>query len=245
MLVMAVVVAPASWAVHAVNRLSQGSVVLSDGAGTVWAGSALVTVTAGAGSREAVRLPGRLQWTMGVGWGRLHLDWAATCCMASAVRMALEPARSWAVWSGWSLHVQALQSNWPAALLSGLGTPWNTLQLQGNLSISSPGFRVSMNLNRIAFTGDVTLEAQDVRSRLSTLQPLGSYRVQFTGGEQPALALATLKGSLHLSGQGRWSAGRLRFEGEARAEPAHAAELDNLLNLLGRRDGVRSIITLG
>ena len=82
-------------------------------------------------------------------------------------------------------------------------------------------------------------------SSLSTLRPLGSYQMLLKGGEQPSLDLRTVQGSLQLQGAGRWTAARLRFEGEARAEAGHEAELSNLLNIMGRRDGARSVITLG
>ena len=82
-------------------------------------------------------------------------------------------------------------------------------------------------------------------SSLSTLRPLGSYRLLLSGGDQPTLDLRTLQGSLQLQGMGRWTAGHLRFVGEARADAAHEAELSNLLNIMGRRDGARSVITLG
>ena len=239
------VFAPASWLVRAVNGLTQGSLVLSDPLGTVWSGSAQMALTGGTGSRDAVRLPGRLQWTLGLGWGRVNGGLAASCCTTAPVQLVLAPLNGLAFWSGWSLTVQAHQSTWPAALLSGLGTPWNTVQAEGNLALSTPGFTVRAALDRMTLAGDIALEAQDMRSRLSTLKPLGTYRMNLSGGEQPTLALTTLKGDLRLSGQGRWNAGRLRFEGEASAEPAHAQELSNLLNIMGRRDGVRSIITLG
>jgi len=237
--------APAQWVVRGVNALSQGSVVMSDGTGTVWDGSAQVALSGGSGSRDAMRLPGRVAWTLGLGWGQLNAGLSASCCTRAPVQMAFAPLSLMTFWNGWSLQVQAHQSSWPAAVLAGLGTPWNTVQAEGNLAISTSGFTVRAALDRVTLSGNMTLEAQDMRSRLSTLRPLGSYRMQLTGGEQPALQLSTLKGDLQLSGQGRWNAGRLRFEGEARAEPAHAQELTNLLNIMGRRDGVRSIITLG
>jgi general secretion pathway protein N len=37
----------------------------------------------------------------------------------------------------------------------------------------------------------------------------------------------------------------LRFEGEASAAPERAEALANLLNIIGRRDGTRSIIKVG
>jgi len=77
------------------------------------------------------------------------------------------------------------------------------------------------------------------------LRPMGSYRLELTGGEVPALALSTLQGPLQLTGSGQWVSQRLRFAGEASAAPDREAALANLLNIIGRRSGARSLITVG
>ena len=87
------------------------------------------------------------------------------------------------------------------------------------------------------------LEALAVSSRLSPLKPLGSYRLDIQGGDSPRLQLSTLSGDLQLSGLGQWVDSRLHFNGEASASPEREAALSNLLNILGRRQGARSIIT--
>ena len=94
--------------------------------------------------------------------------------------------------------------------------------------------------------GSAQLLALDMASRLTTLRPMGSYRLTLEGGTPAAtLRLETLAGGLRLAGTGEWQPSRLRFSGEATTAPEHAAVLANLLNLLGRREGARSIITLG
>jgi general secretion pathway protein N len=77
---------------------------------------------------------------------------------------------------------------------------------------------------------------------------MGSYRVQLRGGADqapPQIELSTLSGSLQLSGQGQWLDHRLRFQGEATAAAQHEAALSNLLNIIGRRQGSRSLLSLG
>jgi general secretion pathway protein N len=74
---------------------------------------------------------------------------------------------------------------------------------------------------------------------------MGSYRVTVEGGPTTALQLGTLDGSLQLTGQGEWLGQRLRFNGVASAAPERVEALSNLLNIVGRRDGARSLITLG
>jgi general secretion pathway protein N len=78
---------------------------------------------------------------------------------------------------------------------------------------------------------------------------MGSYRLRLQGSEAgtptPSLDLDTLQGPLRLSGQGQWLGQRLRFTGEALAEPDAEVALSNLLNIIGRRDGARSLLSLG
>jgi general secretion pathway protein N len=93
--------------------------------------------------------------------------------------------------------------------------------------------------------GRVQLDALNISSRLSTLSPMGSYRIVLQGGPSTTMDLSTLDGSLQLSGQGEWVGRRLRFNGVATAAPERVEALSNLLNILGRRDGARSIITVG
>ena len=65
------------------------------------------------------------------------------------------------------------------------------------------------------------------------------------GGAVTTLKLQTLEGSLQLNGDGEWSATRLHFVGTASAAPERQAALANLLNIIGRRNGDRSIISVG
>ena len=109
----------------------------------------------------------------------------------------------------------------------------------------TPGLSLSAAVDRMQLEGSLSLDMPALSSRLSTLRPLGSYRLLLQGGEQATLDLRTVEGSLQLQGMGRWTAAHLRFVGEARADADHEAELSNLLNIMGQRDGARSVITLG
>jgi len=57
--------------------------------------------------------------------------------------------------------------------------------------------------------------------------------------------LNTLQGGLQLNGNGQWAAGKVRFRGEAHAAPGTEAALNNLLNIIGRRQGALSLISIG
>ena len=152
---------------------------------------------------------------------------------------------------GTRLRLAETQTQWPAELLTGLGTPWNTLRLEGQLVVQSPGLDLLLSEGKNQLDGALTIEAHGLASRLSTLRPLGSYRMALQSGTAgnagggASLALQTLSGELRLQGQGQWTGGRLRFRGEAEAAPGREAALANLLNIIGRRQGARSLLNIG
>ncbi len=76
---------------------------------------------------------------------------------------------------------------------------------------------------------------------------LGSYRLDLLGDAQGQLQLnlTTLDGSLQLTGQGTVGPGGTRFRGMATAVEADRGALDNLLNIIGRRAGDHSVISIG
>ena len=119
------------------------------------------------------------------------------------------------------------------------------MQLDGDLRLATGGLSVEWVEGRLAVAGRAELVAQRLSSRLSTLKPMGSYRITLQGGAVPTLRLETLEGSLRLDGSGQWVGSRLHFTGEATAEAEREAALSNLLNIIGRRSGSRSIITIG
>ena len=236
--------APARWLAWGVAQASQGQVQWLNPRGTVWQGSAQLLLSGGAGSRQPQALPGRLHWTLSPALTGLGLSWRADCCMAQAasVQVAL----------GWNtLHIQVSDhgSNWPAALLTGLGAPWNTLQAEGQLQLRTEALQLHWAQGRLQMQGLLALNLQEMSSRLSPVKPMGSYLVELRGTAEgtptPSLKLSTQQGPLMLTGQGQWVGARLRFTGEASAQAGHEAALANLLNILGRRQGERSLLSLG
>jgi len=147
------------------------------------------------------------------------------------------------------LVVDDHQSQWPAHLLSGLGAPWNTLQPEGTLKLQTKQLKVNFQSQPSWLQGSITLTAENMSSKLSTLKPMGTYQINLevasAANPLPSLSLTTQSGSLLLSGQGQWQGSRLQFRGEASAVPEHAAALSNLLNIIGQRQGARSLLSLG
>jgi general secretion pathway protein N len=243
-----VLFAPAAWLAQAVASASDQRLILADAEGTIWSGSAVLVLAGGAGSRDASTLPGRLEWTLSPRLYGVELAAREECCLYGTTKIQLRPGLG---------RIQATLlpptggavGQWPSAWLSGYGTPLNTLQLGGIFRVVSPGFTVERVEGRWRLGGRVDLELEGVSSRLTTLETLGSYRVTVTGdstaNSATLLSLSTQSGALRLSGEGTWGPGGVKFRGEARSTTADEAALSNLLNIIGRRDGARSIISIG
>ncbi|MGK2900413.1 MAG: type II secretion system protein N [Burkholderiaceae bacterium] len=242
-----VVFAPAAWLCNAVAAATQQRLLLSDARGTVWSGSAVVVLTGGEGSRDASSLPGRLAWVLRPRGLGLELQMEHACCLNGTVALKVQPGFGRTTYTlvppaGWV-------GQWPSAFLGGLGTPWNTMQLGGSLRLASGGLKLESVQGRWVVDGAADLDLVDVSSRLSTLDSLGSYRMTLSGDAATPgisrLTLSTRDGALQLSGSGTWGPAGVRFRGEARAGAADEAALSNLLNIIGRRDGARSVISIG
>lgn len=239
---------PARWIVDPIATASGQRILLRDARGSIWSGSAVLVLAGGAGSRDAQALPGRLNWqlhagrsaavpdqaTQDRGWG-VGASVEHACCQKQPLQL---------FWSPFQQVFQLSDLDWrlPAQVLAGLGTPWNTLSLEGRIQLSSSFLQWSKSLDAASMRGSLELKALSLSSRLSTLRPLGSYRMLMDvrsaqSGAGLGLELGTLQGALRLSGKGQQLAGHWRFQGQAQAEPGQDAALANILNLIGNRGG--------
>lgn len=242
---------PAQWMAQGLAQVSKGLVQLHEAQGSIWNGSGKLILTGGVGSRDALALPGRLNWQTNFSLNennlpRLSLKVQATCCMSSAAKLHITPLKSL---NALQLQVDNHRSEWPAQWLSGLGAPWNTMQPEGALVLETQQLAIEFSRQSAVMVGSLNLTAQNLSSKLSTLKPMGSYQLRLTSdagrSQPPLLNLSTQSGSLLLSGQGQWQGSQFQFRGEASAVPEHAAALSNLLNIIGRRQGARSLLSLG
>ena len=230
--------APARWLAPWIA--ASGQLQLLDAQGTVWQGSGRLLLTGGPGSRDRALLPERIEWRLGLNWNAVNLDLKARCCMSQPLRISLG-------WEGGAarLSLADQQSLWPADILSGLGTPWNTLKPSGTLQLQTQGLHWRWNAGQAQLRGAAMLDLQNLGSALSTVSPMGNYRLNLQAAQQVQVTLTTVEGALQLQGQGQWLAGRWRFQGQASTEPALEPALGNVLNIIGRREGARSNITIG
>jgi general secretion pathway protein N len=251
LLVGLVIFAPAAWLASAVNAATAERLLMLDARGSVWTGNAVLSLAGGAGSRDASALPGRLFWRLRPGWTGLRLQLSQVCCLSGGWEIALglskvEMLRNAPAGAG-SADSGDRVGHWPASLLAGLGAPWNSLHLDGSLNLASKGLALRRDQGRWRLVGGAELDLLSASATVSPLPVLGSWRLIVRGDDQGSagLSLSTLAGPLQLQGSGHWRGDAVHFRGEAQAAPGQEAVLSNLLNIVGRRQGARSIIAIG
>lgn len=242
-----VLFAPASWLAAGLAWASNDKVQIVNTRGSVWRGQGDLLLTGGEGSRTESALPQGLRWRLNPTWAErrpaIALALETPCCAEQPLMITVLPGLK-----THTLRLGRFSSQWPAVLLVGLGTPWNTLRPEGQLALQSEGMTVQLVDGRLHLKGALQVDALDMTSRLAKLRPLGSYRVNLSAtpdGNSASLQLQTLNGGLQLTGNGQWLGARLRFQGVAQAAPGRETALENLLNIIGRRDGPRSILAVG
>lgn len=240
--------APASWLARSLASATGEHLLLVDTRGSIWNGSGVLVLTGGIGSRDASSLPGRLHWKMSLKGTGLQLAARQDCCINGELLLGLKPGLG-----RMEISIDS-RADWlarlPAGVLAGLGTPWNTLQLGGSLRLSAREFRLESVQGRWRQFGDLQFDLLNLSSRISTVAPLGSYRFNLAADPGnpgvSTLRLMTLEGALQLNGAGTVvPGGKSRFIGEASAAPGREEALNNLLNIIGRRQGARSVLTIG
>lgn len=272
-----VAVLPARHADLLLAHVTHDRVRLAQTQGSIWEGSARLVLSPGramaidgasAGGIGAdrrvlagVTIPGRVFWTLRplpLLLGRLDLRLRPES-MAQPVR----------VQGDWQeIRIDSAAIELPAVELGRLGSPWNTVRPAGALRVGWD----PLVLRRDGFDGRAWIELHNVSSSMTPVRPLGSYRVDLTGGrgEDAAgagsgstgfrngaernraggagigLHLTTIEGSLQLQGSGDFDPVRgLRFVAEASAGALEKERLQAFLGLLGEQRGEHTIIRIG
>jgi general secretion pathway protein N len=145
---------------------------------------------------------------------------------------------------------------WPMGWLEGRGFPWNTIHPGGVLTLSTRNLSFAFQGGHWRTLGIAQVEIRQASSRLTTLDSLGTYRVLIQpdastqvrpgdGAARDLVWISTVDGALQIKGSGLIGATGLRIRAEASAATGAEAALDNLLNLIGRRNGALSVISIG
>ena len=233
-LITTLVYAPAQWLANSIAAISDDRVLLQAPRGTVWQGSAHMVLSGGQGSAGAMQLPSRISWALAPTGLGVTVQLRAPTALRLTVALNSLSSASWTI--------ETPQLALPAEVLTGLGSPWNTLQLAGTLTLQtqpaqplSGTWSTRLGLQNLA--GMATLDATDMHTALSTVRPLGNYRATLQGATFK-LETPQADAALQLSGTGvvgQSAADKTYFVGEAIAAAGKEAALSNLLHIIGQK----------
>ncbi|MBI4938652.1 MAG: type II secretion system protein N [Nitrosomonadales bacterium] len=217
------VTAPASLLDRYLQSVSRGRLVLANASGTIWSGSATPALLRQEGYPLA--LP-PLRWAISA-WPLLggsieaRLQWGAMQ-PESGMRILVSPG---------TVELHRAQLILPARIIEEVSPLLKPAQLRGQLRIQSE----QISFSGRGVEGAATVEWQQAGSALSSVDPLGNYRLALNGaGDRIEIGLTTASGKLLLEGQGSWSAARgLEFRGRAQSSPGNHEALAELLRNLG------------
>jgi general secretion pathway protein N len=231
---------PAAWITTLVEKQTAGRLTLGDAQGTLWQGSAFIGGAASNNDAVAPLLPGRFSWRLSpmILLGGIDVEVENTDALSQPVSMTGN-------WHQWQVSPAAILL--PAERLAALGAPLNTVQPSGQMRLSWELLQVSREDGKMGIIGTMTLDMDDIASRMSPVKPLGSYNLTLDWrGSQAVATLKTINGPMLLSGAGTFDNGRFQFSGKVEAETGQEERLANFLNLLGqrRREGNRDFIAL-
>ncbi len=246
--------APAAWLAAALGSWTGGRLLALEPSGTVWNGKAQLALGAGPGSQDQLALPQRLSWQL-----RPSLSAGALPGMVLSLQhptLLMQPLELQMKFAAGAVEIALRQpsgigpvkAQMPVAWLVGLGAPWNTLQPSGELAIEVDRLVCGLRLSGPpAIEAAIRVQMRQIASRVSTLPVLGHYELDIRGSHELTARLTSRSGSaLWLEGVGVWKpGGPSGFRGEARAAAGREEALSNLLNIIGRREGPRSLIALG
>lgn len=232
-LVTLIVTAPATLLARMVEGNSGGQLVLANAMGTVWQGNATPAIRQRTGGLLALE--------------KLHWDIAILPLFAGKISIEfrwdnveqLQPMVVTASFSRIELKNAVLPLH--AGFLGEILPLLQPVQLSGKMLIKSEQFTFS----RQGMSGSAVADWTHAGSVLSSVNPLGSYRINLAGsGERLDVSLHTTSGVLLLEGVGSFTSGRgLTFQGTARASAASKGSIDELLSNFGPESapGVHSL----
>ncbi len=215
--------APAVWVSWAMVRASRGIVSIDRPAGTIWRGRGELVIHIVSSPPQRL---GAARWVINPLWliaGQLRTH-AAVHGPGTEVRADLGLGYR-------RIILSDVAASFPAQLVGVLYSPAALAGPAGQVHVSAKRF----TLGSRTVSGSAVVQWQQAASSLSSVRPLGDYRLYLDGhGSSAALRLQTIGGSLMVNGQGIWQlvSGQIRFSGMARPA-ADAAALEPILRMFG------------
>lgn len=232
---------PATWIDVLASKQTAGRLRLAEAEGTIWRGSGRIVWADTGESAESrlslsgVALPGRVRWQLSPLALILGLVEASVSVDGMTQPVALQGTPA-------ALRLGNGRLELPRIELSALGSPWNTVRPAGAVALTWSNIALSPR----RFEGTVFIELRSVASALSSVRPLGSYRIEIRGeGGLAQVKMSTIEGALAITGEGQVGPAGMGFNAQARAARADDERLLGLLGLIGRREGDATIIRIG
>lgn len=223
-LIFIVATVPAALLGTALQRASNGTLVLQALSGTAWNGRGELVLNRG---HAGVHSFGQGHWSVNPLWlftgsVRTSMKFSAPDSDIAAT-VNVSPGK---------LSIARLQAKFSASLVGALYAPAALVAPEGSMVLESGG----LSFEKDALKGEAKLDWRNAASNLSPVKPLGDYRLSASGqGKAMQVKMETLTGALALSGTGQWRTddGRLHFDLLAKARE-RADELGPLLKMIGR-----------
>jgi hypothetical protein len=218
---------PASWFAWGLNQYSHGAVRLDPLGGSLWNGNGRIAIYYPQTTPHDL---GTAEWNINPLWlfvGRIQMHWKSTA-QDTNIDMTIRLGREQVQLANTdtSLSAQAVTAFYPPATL---------VAPKGHVRLHA----AKLSIDQTGVEGGGEILWQNAGSSLSSVEPLGDYRLEIVGeGKTANLKLSTVSGALELTGQGKWQlqSGQLVFTGAATPR-TRAGELETLLKLLGPDQG--------
>lgn len=226
-LLFLIVEMPASWFAWGLNRYTGGTVQLDPITGSLWHGNGRLVIYY---PQNVPHDLSSVEWRINPFWlfaGRIQMNWQANAQdsnINTTIRMGSGQAEL--------LDTEAV---FPAQSISNFYPAATLISPQGQVRLHIDKLTVDQN----GMTGVGDIQWQGAGSSLTTVQPLGDYRLEInSAGKNANLKLTTVSGDLNLTGQGQWQlqTGQIQLTGIAMPR-GRAAELEPLLKLFGQDQG--------
>ena len=226
-LLFLIVEMPASWFAWGLNQYSHRAVRLDPIGGSLWSGNGRIVIYHPQTTPHDL---GTAEWNINPLWlftGRIQMHWlvkAQDTNIDATVQFC--PGQTQWVDTDASFPAQSVSTFYPAATL---------ILPKGLVRLHTARFSIGQK----GIEGSGEIFWQNAGSSLSSVQPLGDYRLEIAGAEKNAkLKLTTLRGDLEFTGQGQWQpqTGQVQINGSAMPR-ARAGELESLLRMIGDDQG--------
>ena len=227
-LLFLIVTAPAWLVVWALPKFAPFPIIIQDSRGSLWRGE-FSGVSATLPTGQNIQFD-RMQWRLQP-WRLLRAELAAALEF-NGPQLQGKGIIGKGIIGG--LKLRDVNASASASLLPMAMPALEIWKPSGMLDVITADFTYA----GAASAGKANITWRQAALALSAVKPLGEYSLAVDANDAGLnYQLATVSGALQLEGKGRWAAnGAPTFLGSARAQPNYAAQLADLLRLLGTPD---------